>query len=68
MTIDDEEILVDVYSAPKICHLIAEMGKIFDVVRLVNPDLTAVMDIDEDGHIESTPYSCFCVWNKDVRC
>lgn len=68
MTIDDEEILVDVYSAPKICHLIAEMGKIFDVVRLVNPDLTAVMDIDEEGHIESTPYSCFCVWNKDVRC
>lgn len=56
------------YSVSEIQEYISFMKGIFDVVRLVDPVVTAVIDIGETGEISRNDYECFRVWNKEERC
>jgi diguanylate cyclase (GGDEF)-like protein len=56
------------YTIDQVRYVIKFMSKIFDLVRLVDPQSTAVITIQPNGTIKRDPYSCFGVWGKTVRC
>lgn len=56
------------YTLGQIREMMKFMMKIFDVVRLVDPLSTAVINIDENGKVTKSPYTCFKVWGKTGRC
>lgn len=56
------------YSIDEIHEMMAFMGQVFDLVRLVDPKNTAVVTVQPNGTIRKDPYSCFSVWGKSVRC
>ena len=48
--------------------LLSFLRQVFDVVRLVNPICGAVEELQSDGTIISSAYTCFDVWGKKTRC
>lgn len=56
------------YSLNQIREMMNFMMNIFDVVRLVDPRKTAIVEIEENGDVTETPYSCFNIWGKLERC
>jgi diguanylate cyclase (GGDEF)-like protein len=58
----------EVFSWQSIRYLIGFMMHIFDVVRLVDPAITAVLNFNRDGLLIPEPYTCFQVWKKGIRC
>lgn len=55
------------YSKDQVPHLLSSMGKLFDVVRLVDP-ISMVVYTMADGELVAQPNGCFHVWNKTGRC
>lgn len=44
------------------------MGRIFDVVRLVDPKGCKVLNITEDGNIAASGKRCYEIWNRGEPC
>lgn len=44
------------------------MRKIFDAVRLVNPETKDVLIVDDNGEVIPTGQKCYEIWNRDVPC
>lgn len=47
---------------------IEHLAPLFDIVRLVDPEETAIVTITRDNELVKEKYSCFGVWNKNSRC
>lgn len=56
------------YNQYDIHMMIQFMGKIFDVVRLVDPKKTSVVTLLPEGGVKEEDYCCFKVWGKEKRC
>ena len=63
-----KSIILKGYSMAEVNTLMKLMGKIFEVVRLVDPEETAVVNFHDNGQITRVPYSCFSIWGREVRC
>ena len=57
-----------IYSVFEIQEIIRHLSVIFDVVRVVYPQETAVLELGEDGSVCRQPYVCFKFWDRDTRC
>ena len=72
VSVSDEDIAGNVnlkgYTLGQIREIMKFMMKIFDVVRLVDPASTSVINIEENGSVNKTPYSCFKIWGREERC
>lgn len=44
------------------------LGRIFDVVRLVDPSANAVLELDADGTLHRTGERCAAFWDTDSSC
>lgn len=56
------------YSLKEMQQLLALLNPIFDVVRLVDPEQSAIVSLEEGAAPVSIPYTCFRVWRRDCRC
>ncbi|MDD2971890.1 MAG: diguanylate cyclase [Lachnospiraceae bacterium] len=65
---DGRSINLTKYEGKQLHSIISFLGKIFDVVRLVDPRETTIIEVMEDGTISRQPYSCFSIWGKSTRC
>ena len=52
----------------EIVVLMDQLKTVFDVVRLVDADVTAQITFDEEGNPVSAPYQCYAYWNRERRC
>ncbi len=57
-----------VYTIDEMTTLLKYMSGIFDMVRLVQPEKTAVIKLEGEHGISILPYTCFKAWNKSCRC
>ncbi len=48
--------------------LMRTLENVFDIVRLVDANLTHQCTFDADSEIEREPYECYAVWRKEYRC
>ena len=48
--------------------LLERLKGIFDIVRLVDPEITKVLSLGKDGRLTEMPGTCHMVWNKSGRC
>ena len=54
--------------APEPLDLMQRLRKVFDVVRLVDPERVKVLTLQPDGTLEEQPGRCHMVWNRSSRC
>ena len=55
-------------TAKEIYGLICGLNKIFDIVRIVDPQLMEVIVINNNGSVFTEKFKCHKVWNKNDRC
>jgi diguanylate cyclase (GGDEF)-like protein len=55
-------------SKEKLLELMREFEIVYDVVRTVEPNNTAVVKFDGDRLVEAQMEPCFAVWEKNKRC
>ena len=53
---------------PLIVEDMQRLGRIFDVVRLVDPSASAVLELDADGTLHRTGERCAAFWDTDSSC
>lgn len=53
---------------PLIVEDMQRLGRIFDVVRLVDPSANAVLELDADGTLHRTGERCAAFWDTDSSC
>lgn len=49
-------------------NIMKYFGRMFEFVRLVDPEICMQFTIDSDNHIIEKPYRCYAIWNKSNRC
>ena len=55
-------------NGPLLADEIGRLGEVFDVVRLVDPQANAVLEIDADGVLHRTGERCTAFWDSDTGC
>ena len=55
-------------NGPLLADEIGRLGTVFDVVRLVDPQANAVLEIDADGVLHRTGERCTAFWDSDTGC
>ena len=55
-------------NGPLLADEIGRLGTVFDVVRLVDPQANAVLEIDADGVLHRTGERCSAFWDSDSGC
>ena len=55
-------------NGPLLADEIGRLGTVFDVVRLVDPQANAVLEIDADGVLHRTGERCTAFWDSDSGC
>ena len=63
-----EFLMTTQFTIPEIKLLIQELQRIFDIVRLVDPLRSAIIEFNDKDEFITQPEKCFAVWNKDARC
>lgn len=53
---------------PLIVEDMQRLGRVFDVVRLVDPSANAVLELDADGTLHRTGERCAAFWDTDSSC
>lgn len=56
------------FTAQELRATMQHLATLFDVVRLVDPHNTAVLQLEPTGTLTVLPESCFCIWGKNSRC
>ena len=51
-----------------IAHLLNDLSRVFEVVRLVNPKTNEVIELDEGGKVVATPMHCYEIWGRSEPC
>lgn len=49
-------------------NLISELGKLFDIVRVIDTAAKRIVKINEDGSISLTNETCHKIWHRDQVC
>lgn len=49
-------------------RVFGSMGRVFDVVRLVDPETHRVLTFREDGRVIDTEECCYAFWNRKACC
>ncbi len=49
-------------------NIMKYFGRMFEFVRLVDPEICMQFTIDSDNHIIEKPHRCYAIWNKSNRC
>lgn len=52
----------------EIIALIDQLKLVFDIVRLVDANMTHQLSINSCGEFVAEPYRCYAIWNKTSRC
>lgn len=55
-------------NGPLLAEDIQRLGTVFDIVRLVDPQANAVLEIDADGVLHRTGERCAAFWDSDTGC
>lgn len=55
-------------NGPLLAEDIQRLGTVFDIVRLVDPQANAVLEIDADGVLHRTGERCTAFWDSDTGC
>ena len=55
-------------NGPLLADEIGRLGTVFDIVRLVDPQANAVLEIDADGVLHRTGERCTAFWDSDSGC
>ena len=55
-------------NGPLLADEIGRLGTVFDIVRLVDPQANAVLEIDADGVLHRTGERCSAFWDSDSGC
>ena len=51
-----------------IAHLLKDLSRVFEVVRLVDPKTNENLDLDKDGKVITTPIHCYEIWGRNEPC
>jgi len=57
-----------VYDAKHLKQFMQELQNIFDLIRIVDPTSTDIMEFNEVGDLVATNEKCYQIWNKTKRC
>lgn len=49
-------------------HLLKDLSRVFEVVRLVDPKTNENLDLDKDGKVITTPIHCYEIWGRNEPC
>lgn len=51
-----------------VSHLLKDLSRVFEVVRLVDPKTNENLDLDKDGKVITTPIHCYEIWGRNEPC
>ena len=51
-----------------IAHLLGDLSRVFEVVRLVDPKTNEIVELDEGGKVIPTPIHCYEIWGRNEPC
>ena len=51
-----------------IAHLLKDLSRVFEVVRLVDPKTNENLELDKDGKVITTPIHCYEIWGRNEPC
>ncbi len=51
-----------------IAHLLNDLSRVFEVVRLVDPKTNENLELDKDGKVITTPIHCYEIWGRNEPC
>lgn len=51
-----------------IAHLLNDLSRVFEVVRLVDPKTNETLELDKDGKVITTPIHCYEIWGRNEPC
>ena len=57
-----------VYDAKHLKQFMQELQNIFDLIRIVDPTSTDIMEFNEVGDLVATNEKCYQIWSKTKRC
>ena len=55
-------------SEDNIAHLLNDLSRVFEVVRLVNPKTNEILELDKGGKVMTTPMHCYEIWGRSEPC
>lgn len=51
-----------------IAHLLNDLSRVFEVVRLVDPKTNEIVELDEGDKVIPTPIHCYEIWGRSEPC
>lgn len=51
-----------------IAHLLNDLSRVFEVVRLVDPKTNEIVELNEGGKVIPTPIHCYEIWGRNEPC
>ena len=51
-----------------VAHLLNDLSRVFEVVRLVDPKTNETLELDKDGKVITTPIHCYEIWGRNEPC
>lgn len=51
-----------------VSHLLKDLSRVFEVVRLVDPKTNENLELDKDGKVITTPIHCYEIWGRNEPC
>lgn len=51
-----------------VSHLLKNLSRVFEVVRLVDPKTNEILELDEGGKVIPTPIHCYEIWGRNEPC
>ena len=51
-----------------VSHLLKDLSRVFEVVRLVDPKTNENLELDKGGKVITTPIHCYEIWGRNEPC
>lgn len=51
-----------------VSHLLKDLSRVFEVVRLVDPKTNETLELDKGGKVITTPIHCYEIWGRNEPC
>lgn len=51
-----------------VAHLLSDLSRVFEVVRLVDPNSNKIVELDDGGDAIVTPMHCYEIWGRSEPC
>ena len=59
---------LDKCSEDSVSHLLSDLSRVFEVVRLVDPKSNKIVELDDGGDAVVTPMHCYEIWGRSEPC